>query len=123
MSARGAIRRLIVDAFPWVERLGLTASGGFEVKSATGRINVSCEDDGPPAHRVGDLGDAGKLTSPAPGLLQYTSADGNTTWTITLTSAAPGSPVVIAILPLPFGGEAGRFMSKATSGSELVRIG
>lgn len=120
MSARGAIRRLALDALPWLERLGLTAGGDLEVKSATGRVNVACDDDGPAAHRVGDLGDGGTISSPAPGQLTYTAPNGNA-WNITLTSAAPGSPVVIAIIPVI--GDAGKIITKAMSGSERVKVG
>lgn len=52
MSFRSAVRRIVEEAFPWLERFGLTSAGDLEIKSATLRIEIA----GPGASvaRVGD---------------------------------------------------------------------
>jgi len=118
MSFRSAVRRVVIEAFPWLERIGLTASGDLEIKSATSKIELAGGDQA--VHRVGDLGTAGTFTSPLAGQLTWTGPDGSA-WNITLTSAAPGSPVVIALVPVI--GDVGKLLTKATSGSQKVSSG
>jgi hypothetical protein len=118
MSFRTAVRRIVTETFPWLERIGFTAAKDLEIKSATGKIELAGGDS--PVHRVGDLGTAGVFTSPAPGQLTWTGPDGSI-WNVTLTSATPGSPVVIALIPVI--GDVGKLVTQATSGSSKVKSG
>jgi len=119
MSFRSAVRRVVTEAFPWLERIGLTAAKDLEIKSATGKIELAGGDAA--VHRVGDIGSGGTLTSVAPGQLTYTSPDGIVIWNLTLTSAAPGSPVALAFVPVQ--GNPGDLVTQATEGSGKVSSG
>lgn len=41
MSFRSAVRRVVSETFPWIERFGFTASGDLEIKSATSKIELA----------------------------------------------------------------------------------
>lgn len=41
MSFRSAVRRVVVEAFPWLERIGLTSGGDLEIKSASTKIELA----------------------------------------------------------------------------------
>lgn len=73
---------------------------------------------GPAVHRVGDISDGGTFS--APGALLYTSPTGQG-WGLTVTCAAPGSPAVLAIVPVS--GTPGALTAKATTGSTKVTSG
>lgn len=118
MSFRSAVRRVIAESFPWIERIGLTSQGHLEIRSATGKIELAGGDKA--VHRVGDLGTAGTFTSTVPGQLTWTGPDGSI-WNITFQSATPGSPVVIALVPV--NGSVGRLVTQAETGSEKVSSG
>lgn len=114
--ARGSLRSIIVELFPWLARVGLTAGGDLEIKSASDKILLAGGDA--PMHRVGDLGTAGTLTAAA-NIVTWTGPDGSS-WTMTFVNA---SPITVTIAPVtPLDG-AGKLVTKATTGSEKVSSG
>lgn len=119
MSARSLLRQLVAEAFPWIERFGLTSNKDLEIKSASTKIRMAGPNE-KPVHRVDDLGDGGTLSTPSPGILQLMKPDG-TPLQLSFTSASPGSPVVIAMVdlsPTP-----GKIVVRAETGSEKVSSG
>jgi hypothetical protein len=118
MSFRSAVRRVVTEAFPWLERIGLTAAKDLEIKSATGKIEVA--GGGPAAHRVGDDGDGGSWTAVG-NVVTHTTPQGKS-WTMTFASA---SPITVTIAPVPPTSitDAGKMGTRATTGSQKVTIG
>jgi hypothetical protein len=84
--------------------------------------SIGIAGNGPAVHRVGDLGDGGTFTMAAPGQLTWTGPDGSV-WNATFQSAAPGNPVVIALIPVTNPGNVGKIITKATTGSSIVKAG
>ncbi len=119
MSFRSATIRAIVERFPWLERIGLTSAGHLEIRSASSKIELA-GGDLKPVHRVGDDGDGGTFVAVA-NVVTYTSPQGKS-WTMTFASA---SPITVTIAPAPptMIAEAGKFGTKATTGSEKVSSG
>lgn len=119
MSFASAIRRKVTEAFPWLERIGLTSAGHLEIKSATSKIELAGPDL-KPVHRVGDDGDGGTLVAVA-NVVTYTSPQGKS-WTMTFASA---SPITVTIAPVPPTtiADAGKLGTRATTGSEKVSSG
>lgn len=118
MSLRTAVRRVIIERFPWIERIGLTSAGDLEIKSATGKIELAGGDAA--VHRVGDDGSGGRFDALA-NVVTYTSPQGKS-WTMTFASA---SPITITIVPIPPTTlpEAGNVDTRATTGSGKVSSG
>lgn len=118
-SARGSLRSIILELFPWMARFGLTAGKDLAIKSASGKVEV--EGPGPAVHRVGDLGSAGTLSQmlDPPGLL-WTGPEGSS-WKIVATVG--GSAVAFEIIAITPVGGAGKIITKATTGSEKVSAG
>lgn len=120
-TAKQNLRSIVVELFPWLPGVVAVASAkgkGLAIRTASGLLHLAGGPDDPAVHRVGDRGTAGAFTTGGAGVLVYTGPDG-TAWTITFTSATPGSPVVIAILPGEVG-TPGALTTQATTGSEKV---
>lgn len=125
MSARKLLRQLVAEAFPWLERIGLTPKGDLSIKSASTKIEIdgskiALAGGTKPVHRVDDLGHAGTFSLGAPGNLLLTRPDGSS-FLLTFTSASPGAPVVIALVD--FSPTPGKLVTKAETGSEKVSSG
>jgi hypothetical protein len=119
-TAKQSIRRVIVSLFPWLPGVVDVAGAkgkGLAIRTASGLLHLAGGPSDPAVHRVGDLGHGGTFTSIVPGQLTWTGPDGSV-WNITLQSAAPGSPVVIALIPVT--GSVGKIVTKPVTGSEWV---
>lgn len=120
-TIKQSLASIIGERFPWLLHVVTVAGAkgrGLALRTASGLLHLAGGPDDPGVHRVGDGGTAGGFTAGAvPGQLTYTGPDG-TSWNLTFQSASPGSPVVIALVPIE--GSAGALTTKATEGSGKV---
>jgi len=115
MSARAFIRTIVLESFPWLGRIGLTAKGDLEIKSASTKIEFAGGDA--PIGRVGDG---------CTRLAFYPGVPGTTPPSLwASTSASPPyvwAPVAICVVTGPTPAEPGTRLEIIT-GSEKVRSG
>ena len=100
MSARSLLRQLVAEAFPWIERFGLTAKGDLAIKSASSKIDLAGGDK--PVARVADtctqLAFYPGVPGVSPPILYFTNdAEEPKVWSIValapaLTPPIPGGP-------------------------------
>lgn len=115
-SARGYLRSIITELFPWLERFGLTNDGkDLEIKSASDKILLAGGDA--PVGRVGDgctrlIFYPGIPSSAPPVLYQSTSTGPPYIWT----------PVANPVAPVPTALEPGTQL-QIIAGSERVSSG
>lgn len=114
---RKSIRKVILDLFPWLARVGLTPAGALKIRSAAGRTEL--EGGGPAAARVGDVAGFEFLEVTTGGgnvvavALYRSAANGAASkWSLVATGASP--PVDGATVGTPI---------TITTGSGKVQIG
>lgn len=92
--ARASLRRIILDTWPWLARVGVVASGALGIRSAAGRTEL--EGGGAAVLRVGD---GGRLAfDPTVPTLYYSSSPTALYVAVAVTTGPPaptfpGTPV------------------------------
>ena len=122
-TPKQSLANIVLQRFPWLAGVVAVAGAkgkGLAIRTASGLLHLAGGPDDPAVHRVGDLGDGGKLT--VAGLaLGYEGADGSTKWSITAVANTSTGAVTFSLVPNA--GDLGALVTKATKGSERVTCG